>query len=78
MTLSIMTLNITTLTITRHSASIRGLYVILSITMLCYYAECGILFTFMLNVVILSVVMLSVVMLIIVAPTEENLKVFQL
>jgi hypothetical protein len=33
----------------------------LSTTMLCYYAECRILFTIMLNVVMLSVVMLCVV-----------------
>jgi hypothetical protein len=32
------------------------------------YAECRILFTFMLNVVMLSVVILSVVMLSVVAP----------
>jgi hypothetical protein len=33
----------------------------LSIALLCYYTECHILFTIMLNVVMLSVVMLSVV-----------------
>jgi hypothetical protein len=42
----------------RHSA-----YMTMSITMLCYYAECLILFTNMLNVVMVSVVMLSVVIL---------------
>jgi hypothetical protein len=35
----------------------------MSITMLCYYAECLILFTNMLNVVMVSVVMLSVIIL---------------
>jgi hypothetical protein len=34
-----------------------------SITILCYYAECHILFTIMLNVVMQNAVMLSVVML---------------
>ncbi len=41
------------------------------------HAECRILFTFILNVVLLSVVMLNVIMLIVVAPMEENLKVVQ-
>jgi hypothetical protein len=49
----------------------------LSIAMLCCYAECRILFTFKLNVVMLSVITVSVVMLIVVAPMEENLKVVQ-
>ncbi len=35
----------------------------LSIRMLCYYAECRTLFTSMLNVIMLGDVMLSVVML---------------
>ncbi len=42
-----------------------------SITMLCYYAACRILFTIMLNVIMLSVVMLSVVMLSVVAPKKS-------
>jgi hypothetical protein len=33
----------------------------LSITMLCHYAECRLLFIIMLNAIILSVIMLSVV-----------------
>jgi hypothetical protein len=36
---------------------------ILSITRLCYYTECHILFIVMLNVIILSVIMLNVIML---------------
>ncbi len=40
----------------------------LSITMLCYYAECHVLFIIMLNVIILSVAMLNVVILNVVAP----------
>ncbi len=61
--------------------SIKVLYVTLSITMLCYYAErhyaeCPISFTnmmnvVMLNVVMLNVVMLNVIMLHIVAPTPS-------
>jgi hypothetical protein len=35
----------------------------LSITMLCHYAECRVLFIIMLSVIMLSVVMLSVIML---------------
>jgi hypothetical protein len=35
----------------------------LSITMLCLYAECCVLFNVMLNVIALSVVMLNVIML---------------
>ncbi len=35
----------------------------LSITMLCHYTECHILFTIMLNIIILSVIMLSVIAL---------------
>jgi hypothetical protein len=34
-----------------------------SITMLCHYAECRILFIIMLNIIMLSVIMLSVIML---------------
>jgi hypothetical protein len=33
------------------------------IAMLCYYADCHILFTFMLNVIMLNVIILSVIML---------------
>jgi len=40
----------------------------LSITMLCYYAECPILFNIMLSVIMLIVVMLNFVMLRVVAP----------
>ncbi len=43
----------------------------LSITMLCYYVECRILFTIMLSVVMLNVVVLNVVMLSVVGPEKK-------
>jgi hypothetical protein len=51
----------------------KGLYVTLSIAILCHsaechYGECRVLLTVMLNVIMLCVVMLSVVMLSVVAP----------
>ncbi len=46
--------------------SLKGLHVTLSvsnsITTLCYYAECHVLFIIMLNVLMVSVIMLNVVM----------------
>ncbi len=42
--------------------SLKGLYVTLSITMLCHCAECHILFTVMLSVIMPNVIMMSVVM----------------
>jgi hypothetical protein len=53
MTLSILTLNITTL-------SIKGLFVTLSIATLYYYAECHNLFIVMLNGIMPSVILQSV------------------
>ncbi len=63
----------TTLSITTFR--IRGFYVTLSITILCYYAECHILFTIMLYVIMLSVIMPSVVILSVVVPISAD--VFQ-
>jgi len=40
-----------------------GLYVTLSLKMLCHYAECRVLFIVMLNVIMLTVVILIVIML---------------
>jgi hypothetical protein len=40
-----------------------GLYVALSLKMLCHYAECRVLFIVMLNVIMLTVVILIVIML---------------
>ncbi len=65
-----MTLNINDTQHKWHSAS-----TILSITMICHYAECHILLVlmlsvFMLSVVILSVIMLSVVLLSAMAPSQ--------
>jgi len=37
-------------------------------TMICHYAECRILFSIMVSVIVLSVIMLSVIMLSVVAP----------
>jgi hypothetical protein len=44
--------------------------------MLCYYAECRILFIIMLNVIMLSVVMLSVVIQSVVAPIMPSIITF--
>ncbi len=41
--------------------------------MLCYYAECRILFTIMLSIIMPSVVMLNVEMLSVEAPFESSL-----
>jgi hypothetical protein len=47
-----------------HNAECRGAsYLTPRMTILCYYADCRVLFITMLNVIMLSVVMLTVVML---------------
>jgi hypothetical protein len=61
MTLSIMTFAVTTL-------SIKGVYLTLSITILCHYAERRNLFIVMLRTIKLIDIMLSVVMQSVVAP----------
>ncbi len=43
--------------------SIKGLYVTLSIIMLCHYAECRVLYFITLNLIMMSVVMLNVIIL---------------
>ncbi len=43
----------------------------LSTTMLCYYAECRVLFIIMLNVIMQSVIMLSGIILTVVAPNND-------
>jgi hypothetical protein len=43
--------------------STNGFFATFSITKLCHYAECCVLFIVMLNVIMLSVVMLNVIML---------------
>ncbi len=52
-----MTANIMTFSM---ALVIKGLHATLSVTTLCYYAECRVLFVVMLNVVMLNVIMLSV------------------
>jgi hypothetical protein len=64
-TLSIMTFGIMTLSKT-------DLFVTLSTTMLCHYAECHILFTVMLNAFTQRVVMLSVIILGVSYPTPPH------
>jgi hypothetical protein len=56
-------MGVTTFSIRIFTLSIKGLYVTVSITTHCHYAECPILFITMLNVVMLNVVMLNAVML---------------
>ncbi len=62
--LSMTTFRVTTL-------SIKGVYVTLSVTMFCHYAECRVLFIVILNVVRLIVFSLNVV-----APIISQMEIF--